>query len=197
MVGALADGVSSFAEIGANLVKGLWSGIQSLAGWLWDKVSGWISSIWDGICDFFGIASPSKLFKNGLGRNLMLGLAEGIAAEGQTAIDATMDVAEDVAAVDFTTKPPDVPGPGSVDYAAIAANARSTAQTAITETGTAVSAGSASENYRGGSDAPTDTGNEGAGGNPQYIQNDIHLDGKRVARVLTPYVAEELEWEGK
>ena len=60
MVNALGQGVSQFAQIGGNLVRGLWSGIQSLAGWLWDRVSSWISSIWDGICDFFGIHSPSK-----------------------------------------------------------------------------------------------------------------------------------------
>lgn len=58
MVSALGQGVSAFAQVGANLVQGLWSGIQSLAGWLWDKVSGWISSIWDGITGFFGISSP-------------------------------------------------------------------------------------------------------------------------------------------
>lgn len=56
---ALGEGVSQVAEVGKNLVRGLWQGIQSLAGWLWDKVSGWISSIWDGITDFFGIHSPS------------------------------------------------------------------------------------------------------------------------------------------
>lgn len=60
IVNALSEGISAVTEVGANLVRGLWSGIQSLAGWLWDKVSGWISSIWDGITDFFGIASPSK-----------------------------------------------------------------------------------------------------------------------------------------
>ena len=59
IVSALGEGVSQVAEAGANLVRGLWQGIQSLAGWLWDKVSGWISSIWDGITDFFGIHSPS------------------------------------------------------------------------------------------------------------------------------------------
>lgn len=59
IVSALREGVSQVAEVGANLVRGLWQGIQSLAGWLWDKVSGWISSIWDGITDFFGIHSPS------------------------------------------------------------------------------------------------------------------------------------------
>lgn len=64
---SIAGTVSTFGslmykivEIGGNIVKGLWSGIQQLASWLWDKVSGWISSIWDGICDFFGIHSPSK-----------------------------------------------------------------------------------------------------------------------------------------
>lgn len=59
IVSALGEGVPQVAEVGANLVRGLWQGIQSLAGWLWDKVSGWISSIWDGITDFFGIHSPS------------------------------------------------------------------------------------------------------------------------------------------
>lgn len=59
IVSTLGEGVSQVAEVGANLVRGLWQGIQSLAGWLWDKVSGWISSIWDGITDFFGIHSPS------------------------------------------------------------------------------------------------------------------------------------------
>ena len=59
IVSALGEGVSQVAEVGKNLVRGLWHGIQSLAGWLWDKVSGWISSIWDGITDFFGIHSPS------------------------------------------------------------------------------------------------------------------------------------------
>ena len=59
IVSALGEGVSQVAEVGKNLVRGLWQGIQSLAGWLWDKVSGWISSSWDGITDFFGIHSPS------------------------------------------------------------------------------------------------------------------------------------------
>lgn len=54
IVNALMNGISSIVEVGANLVRGLWQGIQQLASWLWDKVSGWISSIWNGILDFFG-----------------------------------------------------------------------------------------------------------------------------------------------
>ena len=48
------------ADVGKNLVKGLWEGIQSLAGWIWDKVSSWASDLWSGIKNFFGIHSPSK-----------------------------------------------------------------------------------------------------------------------------------------
>lgn len=64
-------------EIGGDIVAGLWEGIKSLAGWLWDKVAGWISSIWDGIMDFFGIHSPSKEMA-WVGEMLNKGLAEGI-----------------------------------------------------------------------------------------------------------------------
>ena len=60
IVKAFGSLMYKIVEIGGNIVKGLWSGITQLASWLWDKVSGWISSIWDGICDFFGIHSPSK-----------------------------------------------------------------------------------------------------------------------------------------
>lgn len=91
MVGALAEGVGKFAEIGGNLVRGLWNGIQSLAGWLWDQVSGWISSIWDGICDFFGIASPSKEMA-WVGDMLVEGLAGAINTKGGKAVTAIDDM---------------------------------------------------------------------------------------------------------
>ena len=54
MVDALGAGVSKIEDVGASLVRGLWAGIQSLAGWLWDEISGWISSIWNSITDFSG-----------------------------------------------------------------------------------------------------------------------------------------------
>ena len=66
-------------------MRGLWEGIQSLASWLWDKVSGWISSIWDGICDFFGIHSPSKEM-GWIGEMLVEGLAGSLDKNGKTAV---------------------------------------------------------------------------------------------------------------
>ncbi len=87
MTKALADGISAFEDIGENLVRGLWDGIQSLSGWLWDQVSGWISSIWNGITDFFDIASPSKKMA-WVGEMLVEGLAGAVDKNGGKAVDA-------------------------------------------------------------------------------------------------------------
>ena len=95
LVSALGKGVSQMAEVGGNLVKGLWQGIQSLASWLWNKVSGWISSIWDGICDFFGIASPSKEM-GWVGEMLVEGLAGAINANGKDAVAAAEGMSSDI-----------------------------------------------------------------------------------------------------
>ena len=98
LVSAFGKGVSQLADVGANLVRGLWQGIQSLASWLWNKVSGWISSIWDGICDFFGIASPSKEM-GWVGEMLVEGLAGAINANGKDAVDAAEGMADDINSV--------------------------------------------------------------------------------------------------
>ena len=98
LVSAFGKGVSQLAEIGGNLVRGLWQGIQSLASWLWNKVSGWISSIWDGICDFFGIASPSKEM-GWVGEMLVEGLAGAINSNGKDAVAAAEGMADNINSV--------------------------------------------------------------------------------------------------
>ena len=95
LVSALGKGVSQMAQVGGNLVRGLWQGIQSLASWLWNKVSGWISSIWDGICDFFGIASPSKEM-GWVGEMLVEGLAGAINSNGKDAVKAAEGMSKDI-----------------------------------------------------------------------------------------------------
>lgn len=63
-------------SIGANIISGLWQGISGAAGWLWDKVSGWGSGFINGIASFFGIHSPSTVFRDFIGKNLFAGLGE-------------------------------------------------------------------------------------------------------------------------
>ena len=95
LVNALSKGVSQLADVGVNLVKGLWQGIQSLASWLWNKVSGWISSIWDGMCDFFGIHSPSDEMA-WIGEMLVKGLSGSIEDNGGEAVKAAEAMSGDI-----------------------------------------------------------------------------------------------------
>ena len=95
IVKAFGSLMYKIVEIGCNIVKGLWSGITQLASWLWDKVSGWISSIWDGICDFFGIHSPSKEMA-WVGEMLVKGLSGSIEDNGDEAVKAAEGMAEDI-----------------------------------------------------------------------------------------------------
>ena len=49
------------AEIGSNLVKGLWEGIKNVKDWILDKIGSFCDGIVDGIKGFFGIKSPSRV----------------------------------------------------------------------------------------------------------------------------------------
>lgn len=63
IVKGLAGGYKSMFNIGVDMLKGLWEGIKSLGGWIWDKISGFFNkTIVGGIKKLLGIASPSKVF---------------------------------------------------------------------------------------------------------------------------------------
>lgn len=77
IVKGLMNGVRSLKDVGKNLLKGLWEGMSGLGTWLWNKVKGMLNGLTDKIKNFFGIHSPSTLFKDEIGENLALGLGEG------------------------------------------------------------------------------------------------------------------------
>ena len=63
IVKGLAGGYKAMFNIGVDMLKGLWEGIKSLGGWIWDKISGFFNkTIVGGIKKLLGIASPSKVF---------------------------------------------------------------------------------------------------------------------------------------
>lgn len=72
----LNDGFLRIDEIGLNIVRGVWNGIASAGDWLWSQVSGFFSSIVNGVKNLLGIASPSKVFA-GIGGFMAEGLGEG------------------------------------------------------------------------------------------------------------------------
>lgn len=76
IVKGFSDGMPNIIEIGENIVKGIWEGIKSLAGWIKDNVKGFFGDIVDGAKNALGIHSPSTVFA-GIGENMALGLGEG------------------------------------------------------------------------------------------------------------------------
>jgi phage-related protein len=63
---------------GKNIVQGLWGGISSLAGWIKDKVLGFVANVIPGpVRKALGIASPSRVMRR-IGQFTAQGLAMGI-----------------------------------------------------------------------------------------------------------------------
>ena len=63
IVKGLAGGYKAFYDVGVDMLKGLWEGMKSLGGWIWDKISGFFNkTIVGGVKKLLGIASPSKVF---------------------------------------------------------------------------------------------------------------------------------------
>lgn len=91
IVSAFGSLVGEMVKAGANLLHGLWEGISSAAGWLWEKVSGWASSLVDGIKNFFGIHSPSTVFAE-IGTNMGEGVGVGF-GESMNGVSADMTAA--------------------------------------------------------------------------------------------------------
>lgn len=94
IVSAFGSLVGKLVEVGGNLIRGLWNGINDAAGWVLEKIKGFGKKILDGIKNFFGIHSPSRLFHDVIGKNLMLGLGEGIEDYSDSAVNPMLDVAD-------------------------------------------------------------------------------------------------------
>ena len=77
----ISNGISKIADVGKNLVQGLWNGINNAKDWVLDKIKGFGKSVLNGIKSFFGIKSPSTLFRDEIGANLALGIGEGFEDE--------------------------------------------------------------------------------------------------------------------
>lgn len=68
-------------QIGRNIVEGIWKGISDMTGWISNKIRGFCDNFTRGFKKALGISSPSKLFKEQIGKNLALGIEEGFRSE--------------------------------------------------------------------------------------------------------------------
>lgn len=83
-------------DTGKNIVEGLWNGIKNAKEWIKQKVGEFAKSILDGMKSALGIHSPSKLFKDEVGRFIPQGVAVGIEADTESALRAIDNMNDDI-----------------------------------------------------------------------------------------------------
>lgn len=81
IVSAVTNLPSTMANIGINIVKGVWNGITGMGSWLGSKVKGFFSGIVDGAKAALGIKSPSKVFRDQVGKYMAQGVGVGFEDE--------------------------------------------------------------------------------------------------------------------
>lgn len=81
IISGFTSGLTGLADIGLNLVKGIWNGISNATDWIIGKIGGFTDSVVGAIKSFFGIHSPSTVFRDEVGKYLAQGLGEGFVDE--------------------------------------------------------------------------------------------------------------------
>lgn len=95
VVNGLASLPSSVLSIGSDVVHGIWKGISGAAGWLADKVKSFASGILDGMKNALGIHSPSRLFRDQVGKYIAQGIGEGFTDEMGSVVGQMQDAMPD------------------------------------------------------------------------------------------------------
>ena len=100
-------GKNIIKNVGVNLVKGLWNGINSVKDWILGKIKGFGDAVLNGLKSFFGIHSPSKVMADEVGKYLPQGIAVGIEANAKDVYDAMNGISKqtlDLASEGFDTE---------------------------------------------------------------------------------------------
>ncbi|MGL5916015.1 MAG: phage tail protein, partial [Culicoidibacterales bacterium] len=83
VINAVKNLPSKIFDIGKNIVQGLWNGITSMGSWISDKVSGFFGGIVDGAKSVLGIHSPSRVFRDQVGKYMAEGVGVGFEDEAK------------------------------------------------------------------------------------------------------------------
>lgn len=89
-----AFGKYNWGSIGTNLIKGIAKGISSAAGLIKDAALSAARKAFNAVKGFFGIASPSKLMANEIGKYIPAGIAMGIEKNTKPITDAMHDITD-------------------------------------------------------------------------------------------------------
>lgn len=89
IVDGLNNAIGAMAQAGGDLVVGLWNGIWNKKDWIVNQIKSFGSAVLSSLKSFFGIHSPSTLFRDEIGKNLALGIGVGFS---DTMDDVTADM---------------------------------------------------------------------------------------------------------
>lgn len=108
IINAVKNLPSQMASIGSSIVQGVWNGITSMGSWLTSKVSSFFSGIVDGAKKALKINSPSKVFRDEVGKYMAQGVGVGFEDETknvQKSMEKDLEylVAKMSATVDYET----------------------------------------------------------------------------------------------
>lgn len=111
LIGAFEELPEKFLEIGGQIVEGLWNGISEGWKWLTEEIGALVSSLVQGVKDGLQIQSPSKVFRDQIGKWIPAGIAAGIVSNMAPLKDAISTMKSemlDMAAIDsaMTSKMP-------------------------------------------------------------------------------------------
>lgn len=78
---AFGDKADDFLRVGGDIVRGIWNGISNAGEWLMGRISEWTGNIVQWIKDKLGIASPSKVMRDQVGKFMAEGIGIGFEQE--------------------------------------------------------------------------------------------------------------------
>ena len=102
MFNAVVNGLTSLPgrviSIGSDIVHGIWNGISGAAGWLANKVASFANGILGEIKNTLGIHSPSRVFRDQVGKYIAQGIGEGFTDEMGSVVGQMQDALPDPSA---------------------------------------------------------------------------------------------------
>lgn len=193
----------SWGSLGRSIISGIVTGITYAASGLYNSLRNLASNALSAAKRALGINSPSRVFRDRVGKSIPEGIAVGIKQASDVATDSVESLADSVMKagegmeipspeIDFDPDDPDwdidVPDLDDIDFPELVKKVKVAFATTVSGVTTAVKSagvtGTTVDQVRDGDD-------------PMYVQNDIYIDGRKTAKIITPYVSKQLVWEGK
>lgn len=107
LLGGLGNIVGSFVKVGANIIKGIWGGIESSARWFKSKWNGLISWLPKSTRRSLEIHSPSRVMA-AIGQFIPMGLASGIDNAKSSIVNATNNMIDGITSPFTNNNPVDI-----------------------------------------------------------------------------------------